>query len=203
MGFIHEDIWGVDDPLAATPVFHNADQVDWQTAAPTGINGLDQRIAYATGVIWRPALSPANNFRMTFDYVEQGDGQGYTILFAENVDAGNWDSIDADEIGFGVSLGHFNDGSTAVTVDGDGDLSEIGDGTVARIGSSRINSKFTGAGIGTAPRPSSNHGDIVHVGMCDGTARSINANIDTGVYLRLITPNGQRLGEGLLDPGSF
>src|SRR5690606_11798626 len=57
---------------------HNAAQVDWDGDGT--IDATDHNLAYATGVMWRPV----GQFRMSFDYIQQGDGQSYTLLFAEN-----------------------------------------------------------------------------------------------------------------------
>src|SRR5690606_28063278 len=68
MGFVSS--WGADDPTNASPVVHDANNFGWGTG-PT----VDIAKNYATGVVWRPLTSSAsNNFRMTLDYIENGDG---------------------------------------------------------------------------------------------------------------------------------
>jgi prepilin-type N-terminal cleavage/methylation domain-containing protein len=203
------NLWGNDDPfdtMTGFPVRHDAAKVDWNNDMT--VNGVDLATAYATGVVWRPAGA----FKMTFDYIEQGDGQGSTLLFAENINAGvdangesGWRSIDADALGFGVGLAFPNNGMQ-VAIDGDNAFTEYDDNAsttpvITNIDRCAINSTISQAA--PAPRPSSGHGDIVHVGFCDGRATGLNQNIDVRVYLRLITPDGQRRGEGLLDPGAF
>lgn len=61
----------------------------------------------------------------------------------------------------------------------------------------------TAAGFPFSPRPSSDHNGIIHVAFASGSGRGINSNIDRWVYTQLLTPNGQRQNQNVVDPGSF
>jgi len=45
---------------------------------------------------------------------------------------------------------------------------------------------------GAAPFPNSRHIGIIVAAMCDGTVRTLDENLDPGVYARLVTPGGAR-----------
>jgi len=140
-----------------------------------------------------------NDRRMSVEYVERGDGTQYTLLLAENSGDSvggvrSFASTTATDLAFRVDVDHLN----APLNDGSGGpqqrLNNIGKGTITNLGASRPNSGTAG------PRPSSNHNDIIHVAFVSGTASSINAAINPRVYLQMITPNGQRLSEGIFNP---
>ena len=51
--------------------------------------------------------------------------------------------------------------------------------------------------VGTAPRPSSGHPDIVIIGWADGGASSISQSIDGMIYARMLTPSGTIAGQSV------
>lgn len=51
--------------------------------------------------------------------------------------------------------------------------------------------------------PSSNHGDVVNFAFCDGRATTINQNINANVLMQLVTPDGQRHGQGILSQSAY
>ncbi len=205
--------------FASADTAFTAQSLDWDDSGTP--DASDESIAYATGVFWRPTGS---GFRMTLDYVEQGDGQSNTILFAENVNAGltsdpdfGFRSMESPAIGFGVIA---EDGTTSQLLDSSGgqvDLVDASSGgaldlvanSIVAVGENASTPPVSGhpnAGSFTAAfraRPSSNHNDIVHVAFCDGRAKGISEGINDQVYLRLITPNGQRNGQDIVNPSSF
>jgi hypothetical protein len=69
--------------------------------------------------------------------------------------------------------------------------------SIATLGTSALNATAAG------PRPQSNHSGIVIMGFCDGGARMIQEDIDRNVYFKLVTSNGQKLGEGVYDGKAF
>jgi prepilin-type N-terminal cleavage/methylation domain-containing protein/prepilin-type processing-associated H-X9-DG protein len=173
-----------------------------------------------------------SNFRMTIDYVNNADGASQTLLFAENKDAGNWGSVftntsggsAADRVnllGFGVSTRHTaNSSNQFAPIGGDpasnpnaGPLHLYGlDGQIGTaddivsVGASRISFPVfqNNQAFLSAPRPSSEHGNgVVNVAFCDGRARPLNDSIDARVYLMLLSSNGQRNGQGVLDEASY
>lgn len=150
------------------------------------------RINQATGVFWRQGDGIP---RMTLDRVSNGDGSTNTLLFAENHNAGPWTSTNTLDIAFVVSR----------------DALEF-ENKDASDGPLRLKSANLGAfGIrnmprnlpGRSPVPSSNHGGALSVAFCDGRARTIATDIDPLIYLRLMTPEGERFGQQAIDESDF
>jgi prepilin-type processing-associated H-X9-DG protein len=67
----------------------------------------------------------------------------------------------------------------------------------AAVVQGRLNKNLTATQF-KAPRPSSNHGDLVNFAFCDGGTRSLNMNVDPRVFARLVTPDGQRFKQVVL-----
>lgn len=188
---------------------HSPSAYDWD--GDGNYNAADTRIQNATGVFARPTGTVAVNggvntggdawadtFRPSLDYIAAGDGQSNTLMFAENIQARNWNRSDAwQDSGFGAPI---NPGTTASPTD-------IGAGATANRLS--LNTSFLTtlqaaqaepsqnliAAPGAAPRPSSNHLGMCIYGFADGGARQISDGLDWAVYVRLITPDGQRYGQ--------
>lgn len=186
--------------------------VDWQHAHSTVaidwygdqiIDAKDARIAAATGV-----FCPRQNakdggkgyidpFRMSLDYISSGDGTSNTLLFAENTQAGNWHRADAmHDLAFGVPVIPGMDFP-------DEPLDKRSAKRLAYLPSfgkliharSAMPGENLEAKSGTAPRPSSRHEGTSIYGFADGSAKQISDGIDWSVYVRLLTPNGQRHGQ--------
>jgi len=65
-----------------------------------------------------------------------------------------------------------------------------------------INGDISGANEGQFPYPNSGHPGIVHVLMCDGSAKPASDNIDARVWARLVSPNGSKFirpSDGLIN----
>lgn len=182
-------IFGAD--LSATDFVQRADKIDWDADGSVGASDIED--SYATGVFWRPLSG--SSFRMTLDYIEQGDGQGNTILIGENRNAGPWSSVNADRLGVGIN--HLELGTA-----GAGGRFNFTAGGGLDLLTSGINTPPT-TGAGASPRLASNHAELAHVAFADGSARQLAQQIDVRVLLRLFTPDGQRRGEGLLDGADF
>jgi hypothetical protein len=226
---------------------HTAYTIDWDNDG--AVTNYDGRIGYATGIFFRepswdnPSFTAAQSngitlqdFRMTVDYIEQGDGQSNTLMYAENKDALNWADITVGIQGAGFGLNVHPD---EVDANGPFDLPQYNgvNGTatgdpelkvepypqinpndpvdphpfVVQVWVSKPNSlKYFGQSApiqalqeGRAPRPSGNHEDIIHVAMSDGRARTINAGMNQGVYMKLLTPNGQRNGQLVISEAAY
>ncbi len=159
------------------------------------------------------------------------DGLGYTILLAENVQAGasenspyangvttNWACPHPNFCGFVASDDVCTDGDghrrNCSTV---GDLSEVGStpGSGWKRANVRDSFEAINSGVrlghrqqGSSPVANSLHPDgKIVVGMCDGSVRVISANIDGAVYSKLITPAGSSLPtqyrQGPLGPDDY
>jgi len=209
---------------------HDAFTVDWDG---DGVSGLlsgtydpdDARFAHSTGVFWR--TDTGDTFRMSLEFISNGDGQATTIMFSENLQADDWQSpwsqsnstaitvgglsvpVDLNNHMFGVIVG-----TTAVpnmTVD----LSAL-QGTalvaatktklalnpsmitgITAIGVSQPNYNLT-AVQQKAPRASSNHGDRINVAYCGGNVKSISVEIHWRVWLQLLSSDGQRFGQATI-----
>lgn len=137
----------------------------------------------ATGVFW--PKHKGDTFQSSLDFITSGDGQTNTIMLAESVNAGKWNSAKTLDIAFVVGLNRIQ---------------------FANPGSDQACLKIAGADLGPygiasgsvlrhSPSPSSNHLGTSIYGFADGAARQISDEIDPSVYLRLMTPNGQRYGQ--------
>ena len=160
---------------------HGQGSVDWDRDGI--VRPDDFATTIATGVFW--PKREGDTFKSSLDYISAGDGQTNTFLFAESVNAGKWNSTKTLDIAFVVGLDRIQ---------------------FANPGSNQACLKIAGADLGPygvaggniprhTPSPSSNHQGTSNFGFADGAARQVSDKIDPLVYLRLMTPNGQRYGE--------
>ena len=178
---------------------HNANSVAWDTNFATR-----RAIAHAAGVFSAP-LEGSDAFRASLDYISSGDGQ----TNAENVQAQNWHIANIDgsggsnlrDLAFCVPVVPGTDTTAVTATTGPGIALEPVGGVQAGTWGGNMNTlnALPGQNIiaarGTLPRPSSNHLGTSIYGFADGAARQISDSITPGVYLRLISPNGQRYGQ--------
>jgi len=102
-------------------------------------------------------------------YIDSHDGSSWTLLLSENLDAGAWDSQESE---------------TAQTT--------LGFVWHEAAGAARaINGRSATATADDLARPSSNHGQGVHVSFCDGSTRFLREDIDYDVYKQLMTTFGK------------
>lgn len=196
-GYRTAALWGAATPFNPTSVA-SAFEIDWNGSGTA--DAEDARIQHATGVFWNN-IGTGDNFRMSLDFVQAGDGQTNTLMFAENVQSQKWQGGDTTE----TLEQRVANTTFALIVD----PATLGGGTVdtrlrmiagstSAFGPSLINANDTAA-IGQAPRPSSNHAGVVNVTMCDGRALSLNESMDAVAYAKLYTPDGQRFGQPVGD----
>ncbi|MFO0919083.1 MAG: DUF1559 domain-containing protein [Planctomycetaceae bacterium] len=201
-GYISNALWGVDNNLY-TPT-HDLFQIDYNGdtylgAADTG-NPKDSTIAAATGVFWRSRAS--SDPKVTLDSISGGDGVANTIMFAENINSKDWWSPATDTCAVGVAISPTAPvplwplAATPVTL-------TINSVMIA-VSSDQPNSQLLNvASASGIPRPSSNHLGVVNMVLCDGSARSISENIDSTVYVRLLTPDGRTYSQPLVNGTDF
>ncbi|MEZ6048494.1 MAG: DUF1559 domain-containing protein [Planctomycetaceae bacterium] len=180
MGYVDSALWGAEGEPLLQPTKdnnqHHLGIIDWNN--DSSVDSTDATIAFSTGVFWR-----SDNYNMTVDYISNGDGLSNTVMLAENIQSRRFYSRFAQDIGFGIAV----DTSGSVSVNSDFGLN------AANI--SKPNENRDSALPGTAPRPSSNHADVVVVTLCDGSVQSMSTKIDGGIYARLLSPNGARQGQ--------
>ncbi|WP_162130590.1 DUF1559 family PulG-like putative transporter [Schlesneria paludicola] len=217
-GYIPSTLWGQPSATSAaqTPYL-----IDWNRNGSysadgfTGVDSADLDIGAATGIIF----DRASSFQSSLENLAAGDGTGTTVLLAENINAGTWNSSLAvtagygvNHLGFGIDIpvatgaptGSLFVGSTA-TFDRANALNQVSAkwlDTTVMADAWVINRTLTAA-PGTAPRPSSNHLGGVNVIMGDGSGKFINEAIDKLTWAKLITSNGVNYGETRLDSAAF
>lgn len=197
VGDVHDGLWGTGAEAAGTGV-HSPASVSWNLDATVG-DASDQAAAVATGVFWR---NTGTGFQQSLDYISTGDGATTTIMFSENLNAGNWWNVTADQIGFGMKL------TTSSNKPTSSQYNVAAQSTVLQQ-TSTFGTAVTEPWINRpktltwAPRPSSQHIGGVNVFMCDGSGRFISENVDKLVYGKLLTTNGVSYGEATLNQSGY
>ena len=222
-GFIPSTIWGATETVAAGGPFQQPFIVDWNGNSNYSLDGItpqgsvttfdsaDQAVETATGIFFRATAGlGSNSFQPSLDYLSTGDGTGSTLMLTENLNAGPWNGSLGSQAGYGVNhlgfsirlpvsnsmqvtTGLFTP-NTLATISGSGGFTDPSANPDQWI----INRNLA-AGVGTAPRPSSQHSGGVNAIMGDGSGRFINENVDKNVYAKLLTSNGVTFGERTLN----
>ena len=211
MGMISNTIWttyaaGTSDTFPAIPnvtmdsSYHHPGLISWNGNSTFG-EPVDQAIGLASGVFQRDltGFAGASSTSMSLDYVGTGDGTTNTMMVSENLAAGDWWSTSANQLGFGIQVPvasaapSYSSWSSAYALRMDGT-------NFATLAPDPwfINRNLA-AGVGTAPRPSSQHANGVNVIFCDGSGRFLSENLDKNVYVKLLTSNGVTYGEQTLN----
>lgn len=204
VGFIPSGAYNADNPYggsvaASSATLHHVYHVDYVTAAPTGINAADYAAARASGVFWRNGWGAS---AVTLDDISGGDGLGQTILVGENIQSGNWISRDADYIGIGIPV----NGTTPLVGGASSGVSlafQSGftvNPAAGFIG--QINNDM-GQARGSRPRASSNHTGFCNFLFADGSGKNLSASMNSGVYAQLLSWDGQRRGQGVVNASDF
>jgi prepilin-type N-terminal cleavage/methylation domain-containing protein/prepilin-type processing-associated H-X9-DG protein len=211
-GYINGDeVWGLGNDSVTSWIDpdgisanHTLDSLDWDTVK--GPSSDDALVQASTGVAFRnPALAGGRRGtqlpkikKMTMSFIVNGDGATNTVLVSENLQAGSWYSSSVNDVGFGVSTLHMTPPIRS------GNSLAVDDSI--RVSLSAINSNMAGTVFVNkqVPRPSSNHpGGAVHFGFCDGRVQGINESVSHRVYMGLISSNGQRYDQPVLDESSY
>ncbi len=199
---------------------HNGLSFDWDGSGGAP-NSSDLAIARSTGVFWRNAPTATATGTgsdlgsgMTLEFIAEGDGQTQTFMFAENLQTNRWCTLGTStvagvtnilqgDLSFGFLTGTSATGYVTNTMNevttGANQRLDLDTTTDFTLGNSLPNINAASAGIGFAPRPSSNHTGIVNMAYCDGRVNQINININARAYASQITPNGQRHGQPATD----
>lgn len=154
----------------------------------------DQQIARATGVFWQ-------DHKTTLDAINQGDGTGQTILFAESLNM-----VPMHEMG----TNSFSPATTQMGV-GQG-ITDMGMTTPSSLAFGTFTSNYNtyfkpNANRGTLPgnciAPTSLHTGTVLVVFADGHTGSISQDINSQVFASLFSPAGVRYGQVPVSDSSF
>ncbi|MCH2203828.1 MAG: DUF1559 domain-containing protein [Fuerstiella sp.] len=200
---------GFGDGVGADPgvVDHNfnLEDLEWDAAAAADPSQFDQDITRATGVFWAEYAAYGANSKIGNKSARLGqiyDGGSNTLMIGENVFAGTdttsggraeadgWASPQHKSCTFiaPVTL------RTTPSLIGQDGASGIGYDAGAITTYSPFPNQSKNIGVeGKAPSLNSSHPGIVIVGYCDGSVSNLNENVDQGVYLRLMTPDGTRI----------
>jgi prepilin-type N-terminal cleavage/methylation domain-containing protein len=176
------------------------EQFDWDgdtivndiAAAPAVNDAEDTKITKATGVFWAEfegggLLAQTRNASASIGKIY--DGSENTIMFGENINAGgeSWADPRTRAVGFMFPLNRTLVDETTMINPTVAIAKNAGVNLPAYPNEAKIGPE------GTSPYLNSNHPGIVVISMVGGSARTISENIDKGVYLQLITPDGTRL----------
>ena len=166
-----------------------------------------------------PNGSPiTRNFRsLRIDNLIQGDGASNTIMATEHLSDGlffqgvlpAWNAWGAQNQNpyqhqnqFRIDLNQLVGACTLPVGQAANTLNFTGWTNLGKIGINQIGLDVNGDPV-QGKGPSSNHGSMAMFLFCDGRAQPINSSVFTPVLLQLITSNGQRLGQGVLDNASY
>jgi prepilin-type processing-associated H-X9-DG protein len=155
---------------------------------------LDKKIARATGVFWIP---DADGWKPTLDDIVNGDGSGQTLMYTENLNASPLNLPTAPtpmDNGFVV-------GRQAISFV-DVAPKYLGFTNVPQPFEFRININ-NGTLVGQSPIPSSMHANGVIVSYCDGHVGFLSNAVEPSVYVRLMSPDGQRWGQTPVKESDF
>lgn len=180
-GYLQNGYWWGPEDLSHAPDAYVAFSPAWSVSK-----------TLATGAFFRPT-STGRAMTPVFS-----DGRSNTLIFSENVQAGQWTSRFTGDIAFGVD----------VTLDrNNGDTLELGTSAiVATSGSetpSMINIGRDTKLSGEAPRPASYHDRGVTAAFGDGSVRFLNETMNQNVYFRLITSSGVLHGQKLVSDSQY
>jgi prepilin-type N-terminal cleavage/methylation domain-containing protein len=146
------------------------------------------------------------------------DGATTTVMLSENINAGPGAIWETPEIPSNWACPHpWNTSFIVNGTDNAMDCRPSSSGYVYAAANNRgaaapptntsgreggVNGDLSGANEGQMPYPNSGHPGIVHVLMCDGSARPVSDNIDARVWARLVSPNGSKFvrpSDGLIN----
>ncbi|MFO1092475.1 MAG: DUF1559 domain-containing protein [Planctomycetaceae bacterium] len=182
--------------------------------SPTNTPTLDSREVQAgTGVLIEE--TGANGYTAQIDRLS--DGQQHTVVLTENLQTVAWYSTSPTAVGVFAPIpqsaaGQYADSVTAPGAGIGPDPSLVPPSlknlalrlNAPNLGqySAKINANL-GASEGNAPRPSSNHPNVVNVFFADGHGGPLSQNIADDVWLRLLSSSGEKFGQNVLGDNSF
>lgn len=181
-GYIRHGYWGAAGDTNHTLEAYTGSSPSWS-----------QTVTQATGVFFRSTLG-RHRLKPQF-----ADGRSQTILFTENLQAGDLLSRYTGDIGFGVPGAYAEMPGPPVAGPG---ILELGV-SFFPFADATINANVDSAARGEAPRPSSHHSQGVNVVFADGSARFLNESINDFVFYRLVSSSGSMYGQRLVSDSSY
>lgn len=185
--------------VVTSPSIHGADGYGGWDGVPASVSAADKAITRATGVFWNDDADDGGNtdvddgWRISLDSISTGDGTGQTLMFSESLNANTFAvNLTAPAYGFVI-------GRTAITP---ANATNLNLSTSTIPPGFKINSN-RGTSIGSMPSPSSLHPGGVNAVYCDGHVGFLNADMDGGVYAKIMTPTGVRYGQSPVNESSF
>jgi hypothetical protein len=174
---------------------HNTGSYDWNNNMSTVADATDKQYQRATGVFWH---ADTDNYRMTLDSINQGDGTSSTILFVESLNLVPMHTTGsagfnpgAIQIGSGMSLLSTNlIKSTTPSLYVNSGLGA--NSTYQTYFKPNMN---RGTMIGNWPAPTSLHTGVINVVFAGGNTGTISQDINWAVLASLYSPMGVRYGQ--------
>lgn len=200
--------------IVSGTVYHSAGLISWDGNGTRG-QAVDTAVNIASGVFQRDltghlmggAGTSAPSTSTSLDYVGTGDGTTNTMMLSENLQAGTWWSTSANQLGFGIQVPIasnqpvYGSGGPYASTTQPLRTDHAGSTFVSQADPWFINRNLA-AGVGAAPRPSSQHAGGVNVIFCDGSGKFLGENMDRTTYAKLLTSNGVTYGESTVN-GSY
>ena len=185
---------------------HGADNYTGWVSDGATITAADKNVARATGVFWTADSDDSANadsddtFVMTIDRINQGDGTTQTLLFTENMNAGNINVFNP-----GIMTNSFVIGRASLTFDTNAstlDVPPLGLDAGTTLGAFKVNSN-RGLAVNNYPVPSSLHPNAVMVVYVDGHVQALSEDINSKVYASLMSSLGVRNGQAPISESDF
>lgn len=213
---VHNWSWSQVDWLNTGSTCSIADPLGISLAPAAQANAVrNANIAKKMGVFWAGTVrgDAADEGRTTSAFISSGDGLSSTLMFTENVNAGLLQSASASAP-FGTDHGDYTWAFpwTAATgfVISTFDICPSGnpcfDPVAGNLNYAAANvrdpnairgyinsNRHRGVTEGQSPFPSSFHGNVIIIALCDTSTRQMNDDIDGQVYVKLVTPQGGQL----------